>query len=231
MGGWLTVRGLPGPVARNHLAEGIAMAAYLLARFGLTFGIVSALLLVALPFAAHAQDEPQPGQLIAVLSGDWNGDSIPDAVVVQHGQGGFADLVVLTGDGIYGLQPVVHLGDQVFVGRMAGQAPTVMARSDSSFTLHSENTGIGRSAWLQDITIAFRQGAFVVAGFTYTTYDRLDPEAGGTCDVNLLTGGFELTTARAGAMTQRGTGSERAFALSDLTDGYFPSVCKPLFEG
>lgn len=207
------------------------MAEFLIARSGLSLAAAVLMFVGAVPFAAQAQDHPRPGQLIAVLSGDWNGDGAPDAVVVQHGQAGFADLLVLTGDGIFGLQPVVHLADQVFVGQMAGQTPALSARSDSSFTLHTENTGVGRSAWMQDITIAYRQGAFVVAGFTYSTYDRLDPETGGTCDVNLLTGGFDLTTARAGARAQGGTGADRAFALSDLTDGYFPSVCMPLFEG
>lgn len=211
------------------LFGGTNMGEYLFGRFRVIIRALAAMIFGALCFPAHAQDDPRPGQLIAVLSGDWNGDGAPDAAVVQHGQAGFADLVVFTGDGIYGLQPVVHLGDQVFVGPMAGQAPTLTARSDTSFTLHSENTGVGRNAWTQDITIAYRQGGFVVAGFTYMTYDRLDPDAGGTCDVNLLTGGFELS--RADAQTERGTGADRAFALSELTDGYFPSVCMPLFDG
>ncbi|WP_143033523.1 hypothetical protein [Roseicitreum antarcticum] len=196
-----------------------------------------ALILWSALSAAQAQTPPstgadeRPGTLIAVLSGDWNNDGAPDAAVLQRGGDAFADLLVLSGDPVYGLQSYAHLRDLVFAGMMGGQLPGLVARSDSSFALHSENTGIGRNAWMQDITIAWRQGGFVVAGFTYSTYDRLDVDAGGTCDVNLLTGGYELTLGQLDAKVQRGTGADRAFPLTALRDGYAPAVCAPLIGG
>lgn len=207
------------------------MAVHLFARLGLFMGAVVLMIGAALPPAAFAQDDPRPGQLIAVLTGDWNNDGAPDAAVVQRGGDDFADLLVLTGDPVYGLQPYAHIPDLVFAGPMGGQVPRLSARSDTSFSVHSGNTGIGRSAWMQDITIAWRQDGFVVAGFTYTSYDRLDVDAGGTCDVNLLTGGYELTLARTVDKVQRGTRTDRAFPLSALRAGYAPAICAPLVGG
>lgn len=58
----------------------------------------------------------------------------------------------------------------------------------------SQNYGIGRNRWEQTLTLAYREGAFVLAGFTYNWYDSLDLENSGTCDVNLLTGKGVLET-------------------------------------
>jgi hypothetical protein len=71
---------------------------------------------------------------------------------------------------------------------MYGQEPWLEASEHGSLKLYSENSAIGRERWEQILTIAYRRGAFMVAGYTYTYYDTLDPDAAGQCDVNLLTG-------------------------------------------
>jgi hypothetical protein len=38
------------------------------------------------------------------------------------------------------------------------------------------------------LTLAYRNTDFVVAGFTYSYYDTLDPNVTGDCDLNVLTG-------------------------------------------
>jgi hypothetical protein len=63
--------------------------------------------------------------------------------------------------------------------------------------VHSEQTGIGRSAWNQTLTLAWRDGAFVVAGYTRSGYDRITGSSA-RCDVNLLTGDYRIEAVRGG---------------------------------
>ena len=58
-----------------------------------------------------------------------------------------------------------------------------------SLRLITSNYGIGRNKWEQILTVAWRDGAFRIAGLTHSAFDSLDPEVGGrVCDINLLTG-------------------------------------------
>jgi hypothetical protein len=57
------------------------------------------------------------------------------------------------------------------------------------------NEAIGRNRWHLTLTIAWRDGAYRVAGVTYGHYDTLDPENSGGCDLNLLTGRGVQTTS------------------------------------
>lgn len=52
----------------------------------------------------------------------------------------------------------------------------------------SQNMSIGRNRWQQIITIAKRDGEYIVAGFTYGAYDTLDLDYSLDCDYNVLTG-------------------------------------------
>lgn len=60
-----------------------------------------------------------------------------------------------------------------------------------SFKIMIDHSGAGRSASLREYTISFRHGKFVLSGITASEYDRIDPELGGSCDLNLLTGDGE----------------------------------------
>ena len=107
------------------------------------------------------------------------------AVLAETDEGG--DLYIYTDAG-EGWKLAVEADNIVWRGGMYGQEPWLEATEHGSLKLYSENSAIGRNRWEQILTIAYRGGAFVVAGFTYSYYDTLDPDAGGICDVNLLTG-------------------------------------------
>jgi hypothetical protein len=192
---------------------------------------LTAPLLAALPAAAQ---DPPAGTLIAGLSGDWNGDDQPDLVLLltgEPGQDDGADLVVYLGDG-RGLTEDLRVPGAVWGGPMWGQAPGLSARTPTSFVLHSEQTAVGRSPWTREVTVAFRNGGFVVAGFTHATYDRIDNTAA-RCDVNLLTGGWEVVLTPADDSPPRrltGRDGPRAFALAELDETYWPPVCDPLSD-
>lgn len=200
------------------------------------------LTLIALPLIAlrpislatpALADPPGPGALVAAISGDWNGDGALDAVTLTRADGGMADLTVYRGGGVYGLEPVLTLPAVVFAGPMAGQAPGFAPRSASSFVLQSEQTGIGRTPWSAGLTIAWRGGGFVVAGYDYSFYDRLDLSHYGSCSVNLLTSRYELTLGpgdEAAEILRAGVTEAASFPLASLTEGYMPPTCMDLFR-
>jgi len=190
-----------------------------------------ALVSLALPAAAQ---EHSAGTLIAGLSGDWNGDGLPDLALLLAGvpdNGAGADLVIHLGDG-RGLTEALRVPGAVWGGPIWGQTPGLVTGTATSFQITSEQTAVGRSPWSQSITVAWRAGAFVVAGFTHSTYDRIDNTAA-RCEVNLLTGGWEVVLTPADdSPPRRLTGQEgpRAFLLAELTDTFWPQICDPLTE-
>jgi hypothetical protein len=70
----------------------------------------------------------------------------------------------------------------------ACSAKTHRSRECRSISVGSQNDAIGRDRWDQTLTLAYRNGAFVVAGYTYNYYDTLDTNHNGSCDYNVLTG-------------------------------------------
>lgn len=195
-------------------------------------------LLLALALPLPAQADPLTltdgaRQPIAAISGDWNGDEALDAALLYPGADGLADLVVMLNDQVTGLQPLLTLPGVVFAGPMAGQAPAFEPRSETSFALRSEQTGVGRTPWYQWLTLAWRDGGFVVAGYDYSFYDRLDLSHYGECSVNLLTGAYTLTLGPgedAAEIRREGRTEERGFPLADLREGWQSRACDDLFR-
>jgi hypothetical protein len=192
---------------------------------------LAALLAMAPPAGAQT---PPAGTLFAALGGDWNGDGVSDLALLvsddpQSSDG--ADLILYLGDG-YALVETLRVPGVVYAGTLFGQAPGLEARTDTSFMIRAEQTAIGRSPWNSAVTVAWRGGSFVVAGYTYTTYDRIE-NTGGRCDVNLLTGGWEVTFMPADDGPDRvetGRDGPRAFPLSDLDQDFLPPVCTRIFD-
>jgi hypothetical protein len=87
------------------------------------------------------------------------------------------------------------------------------------------NESIGRDRWRQTLTVAWRDDTFVLAGFTYSWYDTLDPEKSGTCDVNLLTGKGERTKGTFLRSIEFRTKSRGG--PIDMWDGNPPAECFP----
>ncbi len=191
-------------------------------------------LCLALTLASPAlADDPFDGAMIAALSGDWTQDDVPDAAFLVRKERGTSDLVIMTGDSVDGLVPNSIAAEAVFAGPMAGQTPSLLARSDTSFIISSEQIGIGRSPWTRQVTIAYRDGAFVVAGFTHQFYDRIDPSRQGICDVNLLSGEYEVEWGPGDEQPRKtltGSDGPRAFPVSQLSEDTFPTPCRALYE-
>lgn len=142
---------------------------------------------VLLAMASQADDS-----IIKIITGDFNKDGLRDAAMVVEPQQGDDDngLRIYLGEGYGGrLKLTENIRNFVWGNNvMAGQLPGLEALANGSFVVTSQNEAIGRNRWSKRVTIAFRNGAFIVAGYTYSDYDTLEPGNTTNCDLNLLSG-------------------------------------------
>lgn len=177
---------------------------------------------IALPTATLAADFPAE-RIVAMASGDWNKDGTADlAVIATPGDDSGDD----NGLYIYLAKPeenrltlVRSLPNTVWGNlTMYGQEPEVAALANGSFTLTTKNDSVGRDRWRQSLTIAYRNFDFIVAGYTYSAYDTLNPDGGNECDLNVLTG--------KGKSSGRPVAGQAQFVLlKDWQDGIARTIC------
>ncbi|MEM7497956.1 MAG: hypothetical protein AAF371_08185 [Pseudomonadota bacterium] len=128
--------------------------------------------------------------VIAAISDDLDGDGAADrAMLVEDVAAGEATLLLFTG---HPRDPGFTLALQAvglaWSGRMFGTIPWLEVTARGSLRVHAENASVGRNRWRQVHTIAWRGGSFVLAGYSWESFDTLDPAASMVCDLNLLTG-------------------------------------------
>ena len=78
-----------------------------------------------------------------------------------------------------------------FNGQAFGAAPYFRISEKDKLQLVSGNIGTGRSPWEQALNIAWNGQAFVIAGFQYSTHDRIS-SASFDCNLNLLSGEYSV---------------------------------------
>ncbi len=177
---------------------------------------------ITAPAAALAADFPAE-RIVAMASGDWNKDGAPDlAVIATPGDDGGDD------NGIYvylakpeenRLTPVLTLPNAIWGNlTMYGQEPELAALANGSFTITTKNDAVGRDRWRQSLTIAYRNFDFIVAGYTYSSYDTLNPDGGAECDLNVLTGRGKTNSGPV-------SGQAQFVLLKDWQDGIARSIC------
>ena len=141
--------------------------------------------LFALCLTAIAAQAEQFGPMVA---SDLNGDGVMERFVLIDKEEDYrVDLVITDPRG-----GVTVARDIAWRGGI-GQEPMLDLAPNGSVRVVSMNESIGRDRWWLTLTIAHRDGAYKVAGFTFDWYDTLDPEAYGVCDLNLLSGKGLLT--------------------------------------
>ncbi|SOC45695.1 hypothetical protein SAMN05892877_11783 [Rhizobium subbaraonis] len=170
--------------------------------------LAPSLLFSGLAVAASAQDFLAE-RIFAAAMGDWNKDGSPDLVVIARPSEGSDDngvYIYLAEPSEARLQLKVAAPNKVWGNlTLFGQEPAVAALANGSIKLTSQNSAVGRDRWEQSLAIAYRNGQFVVAGYTYSSYDTLDPNNTSQCDLNVLTGkgmaNGKPVTARAETVT------------------------------
>lgn len=142
---------------------------------------------------AQAAEAIDPDRIIFAATGDWDKDGSSDlAMLVAPVEGSDDDnaVYIYLNDGHTDrlkLKTVVLnkvWGDLI----MAARAPSITALDNGSILITTHNDSVGRDRWEQKLTVAYRNFDFVVAGYTYTSYDTLDLDNTTDCDFNVLTG-------------------------------------------
>jgi len=162
------------------------------------FKLVWPALLIALTGTASAEIVAGP------VTSDLNRDGVAERFVLDDTGDGSADLIIeRTGRG------TIVADDIAWIGGI-GQKPALAVAANGSVQVISMNEAIGRNRWRLTLTIAWRDGAYRVAGATYGYYDTLDLNRSGGCDLNLLSGRGILTASN-------GTQSVMAVPLAALS--------------
>ena len=140
------------------------------------------------PVVARAQT-PNFANVLSAVTLPFNNDGAMDRAVLVNSEDG-ADLYLYLASDAPPVAPKLALVKKNFVwsGGMWGSLPSLSTNGKSSLIVKSENMAVGRNKWEQSLTVARRNGEFVVIGVTYTAFDTLNPDAGGVCDINLATG-------------------------------------------
>ncbi len=149
-------------------------------------------LLCLLPSLALAAEAIDPSRIVSAATGDWNKDGASDLALLVKPEDGIDEdngvYIYLAGeDGPLTLKSAIPNKVWGQYG-MAGQAPTITALANGSLVITTHNDAIGRDRWEQKLTVAYRNFDFVVAGYTYASYDTLEPKNTAQCDLNVLTG-------------------------------------------
>ena len=139
--------------------------------------------------ATHRID---PAKVLSVVTSDWNDDGGMDRAVLVEPSAPDEDdaglYLYLSGESPNDLKLALFKPNFIWSGSLWGTLPSLALNKAKSLEIRSMNEGIGRHRWSRTLTVAYRNKAFVVAGYTYQAYDTLSPDSALQCDINLLTG-------------------------------------------
>jgi hypothetical protein len=148
--------------------------------------------------------------VLGVVKSDLDNSGAPEVFTLLNTGTGTADLQI--DDTAMG---TVFAADIAWVGG-PGQVPMIALAENGSVQVTSMNDAVGRDRWTLTLTIAYRNEAYRVAGYTYIWRDTLDLANNGVCDVNLLTGHGEVSID--GGPRPQPTQSLPAMPVTDWTE-------------
>lgn len=181
-----------------------------------------AALFAALTLPAHAQT-PGYEKVLSAVTLDFSSSGRQDRAVLALNAAAAADLYLYLlkddprGDSALALAETKK--NVAFSGGMWGQLPSLETNGKGSLLIKSANDSIGRDRWSQTLTIVYRNKQFLIGGIAYEARDTLDPKAGGSCDLNLLTG----KGVRNGKPVD---GKSAPIRLADWSDDKLPKECR-----
>lgn len=177
-----------------------------------------------------------PGSILDVVKGDWNSDGNEDfAVLTASSLRGVGS--VTANLSIYERYPEAEVQHVVTVENflLAWGYSHLVKSSDTSFRVGYGNIN-GRGNWRNELTIAYRNGTYVVGGYTSDVADGMKPENAFFCDVNLLIGNFDIIEGENTQIENKKTGQSQPawFPLAEISlhldarGEYRPAACKDM---
>lgn len=167
-----------------------------------------------------------PGErILSGASGDWNKDGALDLAILVAPDNDDEEIGIylyLTESDRPLLKLIASAPDKIWgntrLDGLYGQDPEITALANGSVAVMSQNSGIGRNRWEQTLTLAYREGRFLVAGYNYSSYDTLDPDADDSCDYNVVTGKFKKGETA-------GSTAPKTVPIEDWTDEIGQKAC------
>jgi hypothetical protein len=173
---------------------------------------------VATPTAFASTTTPTDGRLEVALDMDRDGKS-DRAVLVSDPDNGTADLSIYLAAGDGALDPSRQ--PTLFKNDMPAEGIVSMEGNDKGSLLITYGCGGCSNDFETTLTIVYRDGDFLVAGYTYDWDTRY---SAGSCDINYLTGkGFMQKGIDGEAVPLKGT--FRPVKLADWSDDDRPRAC------
>lgn len=196
------------------------------------------LALVLLPTAALA--EPiETQKIITAVTGDFNGDGAVDlAMVVETQPGDPMDIHFFLRDKEHNyLKPVEIVHEQIDAEwngydrpgyENSDTEPELTMLPNGSIKFYLPAPPIGSERTNQTLTIAYRNGAFIVAGFAYDSQDYQQENVASACDYNVLTGKGTSSKTQPDGSTKHKTvsGQGQIVAFKDWNPGDAFSACQ-----
>lgn len=149
-------------------------------------------LLLAFGASAALAEPIDTDSFVAAVTGDFNKDGASDLALLTRGSEDMDLRFFLQDNERRYLRPAGVARNKVWgtagPDGFVGREPELKALPNGSLQITTRNDAIGRDRWTQTLTLAYRNTDFVVAGFTHSYYDTLDPDNNGECDLNVLTG-------------------------------------------
>lgn len=144
------------------------------------------LILILLTFSTGSVFAQEGSLLPTELEFDFNGDKVMDTVkLLPPAAGSDYRILEISLSSKTGLQ---RIENSKLAYAYANPGASLELRAKGSFKVTIDHSGFGRSSYMREYTISFRDEKFLLSGVTVSEYDKLDPSLGGSCDFNLLTG-------------------------------------------
>lgn len=124
---------------------------------------------------------PLDSILDVVLFSNWSKEFVDDKAALVDEADGISLFLRISG------QKWQRFPDIAVAGGM-GQWPTLSLNEAGSLVIDSVHDAIGRAAWRKRLVVAYRQNEIIVAGYEYSSYDKLAREPEVHFEVNYLTG-------------------------------------------
>ncbi|RWN28448.1 MAG: hypothetical protein EOR95_23610 [Mesorhizobium sp.] len=177
-------------------------------------------------------------KIITALTGDWNGDGAVDLVmIVETKPGDPMDMYFFLRDREANfLKPAGIVREQIY-GEWNGYdrpgygasdtEPELSTLPNGSINLYLPAMPVGSKRTNTTLTLAYRNDAFIVAGFAYDYHDYLEDNVASDCDYNVLTGkGKSSKMQPDGATKQKTVAVEgKVIAFSEWSPGIGFSAC------
>ena len=205
----------------------------------LGLALLATALLASLGLSGIAWAEPIESQkIITAVSGDWNGDGAIDlAMIVETEPADPMDMHFFLKDKEHNfLRPAEVVREQIFAEwngydrpgyENSDTEPDLTALPNGSIKLHLPAMPIGSERTNQTLIIAYRNGAFIVAGFAYDYEDYQQDNVARACDYDVLTGkGMSRKKQPDGTTEQKPVSVEgQVIAFKDWNPGIGFTAC------